>query len=387
MLYLNKNRTRLTPMKQGELEYEYYDTSARPPFAVYRELVNGWIANLPERDRDEIIARFRSKSISYGATLSELMLHEAILGQGFATELHPQGSHPSNRLDFKVFGPGGKVVALVEATSIALAKETIAHNNREARIYNAVDAIELPAGWRLSYRLQVAGLDSPPTGPLRRDIKQWAQEVAASNDASTLHKRIFIAGDWEIELTLLGGFDPESDDRRAIAGAMGQIRLLEPHYKIRHALELKGDKYGALDAPYLIVIADCRDELPGNEHNAISLLEAVFGTESVKFVLQANGETVTREERLHDGYWGIEGAAKNANVSAVMLLPKPNLWHLRDERHQPIIVHNPWATHPWPRDVFPLPSFNIDEAGSISLTSGKSFADLIGLPEEWPPEG
>jgi hypothetical protein len=199
--------------------------------------------------------------------------------------------------------------------------------------------------------------------------------------------RIFSAGDWRIELTLLGGFDPASEDERAIRGALGQIRLLRPHLKIRQAVAGKGDKYGALNAPYLVVVADCKDELAGGEHNAGALLEAMFGSEVTRFQRQPNGEMLAREERAADGYWGLNGAARHQNVSGVMIIPKPHLWSLRSERSQPIIVRNPCATYPLPADFLPLPSFNFTDGGEIRLTEGTAFADLVGLLAVWPPEG
>jgi hypothetical protein len=387
MLFETKQRNRLSPMKQGEDEYSYYDASGRPPFAVYRDLVNRWIGRVPQNEQAALVSRFRNKkSASYQATLSELVIHEAILRQGLSAELHPLGGHPTNRLDYKVYTAAKNPLAFVEVTSIAPAEAWVASNNREARIYNAIDGVKLPAGWRLSYSLDRAGTDSPAMGPVCKAIREWATESAAG-DPSETPVRVFEAGEWRIELTLLGGFDPSSDDDRAIAGAFGQIRLLTPHLKIRQAVETKGSKYGQLNAPFLIVVADCKDELGGGPRNAMALLDAMFGSVLTRFVKLENGETICREDRADDGYWGVMGAARHQNVSGVMLIPKPNLWHLRDDRSQPIIVRNPWAAHPLPDDFFPLPSFNIKANGEITLSDGQSLADLLDLPTPWPPEG
>lgn len=80
------------------------------------------------------------KSPSYQATLSELVIHEAILRQALAAEPHPLGAHPSNRLDYRVYTDAANPLAFVEVTSIAPAEAWVASNNREARIYNAIDA-------------------------------------------------------------------------------------------------------------------------------------------------------------------------------------------------------------------------------------------------------
>jgi hypothetical protein len=44
---------------------------------------------------------------------------------------------------------------------------------------------------------------------------------------------------------------------------MGDLRVVNAETEIRQALSTKGKRYGALNAPYLIVIADCKDELVG----------------------------------------------------------------------------------------------------------------------------
>lgn len=168
---------------------------------------------------------------------------------------------------------------------------------------------------------------------------------------------------------------------------MGELRRLTPDRSIRQALQNKGSKYGELNAPYLIVVCDNKDELAGGDHNADALLDAVFGSVITRFVRQNDGRMVGREERQRNGYWGVNGDPRHRGVSGVLLLPRSDLWHLRDERWKPLIVRNPWATHPLSEDLFPLPGFSFLEAGEIVATEGTPFADLIGLPAAWPPEG
>jgi hypothetical protein len=80
MLFDKKKRTRTAPKKPGESEYQFYDSSARPEFQVYRNLVNGWIAELPGSERAETINRFRkSDNLGYQAVLAELAVHAALI--------------------------------------------------------------------------------------------------------------------------------------------------------------------------------------------------------------------------------------------------------------------------------------------------------------------
>lgn len=384
MLFENKQRTRQGPMRPGESEYQYYDTSARPPYAVYRELLNGWIERLPEAERANMVMRFRTES--YACSLAELAVHEALLGQGHTPEPHPLGAHPTNRLDFVVRDDALRVVAYIEVTSINPTKDWVARNNREAAIYNAVDQVTLPAGWRLGYGVERHGQANPNLNALRTQVEQWAAEHEnADSDADLV--RIFEAADWQIGLRLFGGFDPAAQPGRSIVAAMGELRRLTPDRSIRQALQNKGSKYGELNAPYLIVVADNKDELAGGDHNADTLLDAVFGSMVTRFTRQEDGRMIGREERQRNGYWGVNGDPRHRGVSGVLLLPRSGLWHMREEKWKPMIVRNPWARHPLPDDLFPLPGFSFSEAGEIVATDGTPFADLIGLPAEWPPEG
>jgi hypothetical protein len=74
----------VAPKKQGESEFAFYDSSARPEYNQYRELVNGWIEELPEADRAEIISRMqKGDSLQYQAALAELTTHAALRRKGY----------------------------------------------------------------------------------------------------------------------------------------------------------------------------------------------------------------------------------------------------------------------------------------------------------------
>jgi hypothetical protein len=98
-----------------------------------------------------------------------------------------------------------------------------------------------------------------------------------------------------------------------------------------------------------------------------------------------NGEKETKDVRLDDGYWGHADIARHKNVSGVLLLPKPHLWDLRNERWQPLLLRNPWADDPLPANFLPLPGYAVDGDGKLSKTNGTSLADILKLPKVWPP--
>ena len=52
-LFETKERTRTSPKRQGERNYDFYDTSGRNPFVIYRETVEGWLAEFPAYASEE----------------------------------------------------------------------------------------------------------------------------------------------------------------------------------------------------------------------------------------------------------------------------------------------------------------------------------------------
>ncbi len=374
-------------MKPGEGEFAFYDSSARKPYVVYRELVNGWLSEMPEEEQAEMAVRFREgANVQYEAALAELVIHAALRRLGWTIEVHPACPHPTRKPDFLVKDEQGSRLAFVEVTTFGPEVETIKAGKREAAIYSALDSADLPAGWLLGYSVDQYGADSPSLKKLKRDVELWAAEVCG-DDPTQMPRRVFEAGEWRIELTLHGGFKTDKRYERKIGAAMTSVRSLAPHLDLRQALELKGQRYGIVDTPYLIVVADCKDSIPTGDDVSDALLDALFGSPAVIFRRLPDGRTETEETRMNDGYWGRPGGPRNANVSGVLLLPQPNLWKLRDQRWQPLIAHNPFAANPLPKKLLPLPGYAYSEdTDEFGRTEGTLLADILQLPEEWPPE-
>lgn len=387
MLFESKERTRTAPKKPGEDDFSFYDSSGRPEFQVYRDLVNSWIGELPEADRVEAVARLRkSDSLGYQAALAELTIHAALIRRGYRVEIHPACAHPTRRPDFLARDKDGKPLAYVEVTTFGPAFAHVAQSNREATIYNAIDKVKLPAGFRLSYDVVTHGQGSPNVGKLCKDIEAWAA-ASQQDDPEIMPTKLFEAEDWVVEIGLIGGFKKDVPIERSIGGAMGDVRIVSAETKIREALKKKGSRYGEFAAPYVIVVVDCSDELTGGERNAESLIDAAFGTIVTEVTTHEAGERSIADRRLDDGYFGHPDTPRHQNLSAGILLPKPHLWDLRSDRWQPLLLKNPWATHPLPEDFLPLPGYEfMVERDQFEKVDGTWLADILGLPYIWPPE-
>ncbi|MCW5696079.1 MAG: hypothetical protein KIS96_04995 [Bauldia sp.] len=373
-------------MRQGESAFSYYDASARPAMEVYRNLLNYWLSALPPAEEAELVSRLRSTNFgSYAAALSELMVRTALTRAGRAIETHPISPN-GRRPDFWVFdAERPSHGAFVEVTSFNPSGEHIARNNREARLYNAIDSLDL-GGMLVGYDVVQYGESDPRLRDVAGAITGWAADFDES-DPSDPPRKIFAFGDWQIEVMLFGRrkeVDPDAQ-RRTIGAAMGETRWVSGAEEIKGALEVKTRRYGNLGAPYVIAVVDNKGELTGGEANEVELVEALFGDEAYQFPGDDSGEL--RLVRQRNGFFGHGGQARNTNVTAVVLLPRADLWSLRDPKWQPILAVNPWAEFPLPRrDFIPIPFYEMNpERGVYERHPGHSLADLLELPMEWPP--
>jgi hypothetical protein len=184
-LFEDKQRTRTEPKKAGESDFAFYDSSARPEFDTYRALINGWIAELPQTEQAEMIARMKnSDSLVYQAALAELTIHAALIRQGYKVEVHPVSPHPTRRPDFLIKDQDDTPVAYLEVTTFGPTLEDVGMSNREAAIYNAINKTKLPAGHRLSYDAVYRGETSPNTGKVCAEIEKWVRRGRARRPGS-----------------------------------------------------------------------------------------------------------------------------------------------------------------------------------------------------------
>jgi hypothetical protein len=220
LLFEIKHRERTAPKNPGEGDFAFYDSSARKPFVVYRQLVNEWLAEFPQAEQVELIQRLRGGSnVQYQAALAEVVVHAALCRLGYTVEIHPVCPHPRRRPDFLVKDGNGGPLAFIEVTTFGPDLETVGRDNREAAIYNALETVNLPAGWLMGYSVEKHGKASPNLGRLRSEVEAWAAQECGE-DNQHMPNRIFDASDWKIELTLHGGYDKGKGYERKIAAAV-----------------------------------------------------------------------------------------------------------------------------------------------------------------------
>ncbi|UPK17607.1 hypothetical protein [Bradyrhizobium sp. 131] len=379
MLFSERQRTRQEPLKRGEQLFDFYDSCARDGYDPLRALLNGWMAAIREEHRAELISRMQyGGDEAFGATLCELLVATFLMKSGLKLVFHPDVPGSTNHPDFAVVDEAGKTICYVEVTTVNRAVERVKEQNREAVIYNAIDGAKLPEGCVLGYNLVQAGPSSPATKPLVASIEQWARENEERARTSEVAAR-FAAGDWTIEIELYAGGEPGAGSNAIGVASLGGGLIRAPR-DIRAALVKKSRRYGKLDAPYVVVVGDGKEQLFSAETVRSALTEAVFGDERAAIV---NGKPRLDYEK--NGFWNGPNCPQNQHVSGVLLLPKNTVWQLREEKWHPLLAVNPWATLPLPAELKMLPRLE-DDKGRWSRHNGVNFADVLGVPDPWPPE-
>jgi hypothetical protein len=372
-------RSRNEPMRRGENLFDFYNQCTRPGYEEFRFFVNKWIGLLPAPDQVEIVSRMsRGGDRHFQCGIAELLVYAFLCWFDRKVIVHPTIEGSTKHPDFAIVDRDDRVLAYVEVTTVNPANAADAEENREAPIYNAIDRIKLPIGCVFGYDVIHAGASSPPLAGLVRDIEAWVRE-APSEDAEQKITRRFIAGDWEVELDLISGGSIQHS--RAIGIASGGVGWIAPHLDFRGALELKAKRYGELQAPYLIVVADAKGQLFGADEVKDVVTEALLGDEVVHL---REGEDA-KLARKRNGFWRKSRSPRNTHVSGVILFPDIGLWGLRSDQLQPLLAFNPWAVRPLPDFLKVLGHFEADDE-QWKFREGKNFADILGLPTPWPPK-
>jgi hypothetical protein len=150
---------------------------------------------------------------------------------------------------------------------------------------------------------------------------------------------------------------------------------------------LKAQRYGIIDDPFLIVVTDCKVLIIFGDDVEDTLIDTLFGSPAEVFKRMNDGRTLHEQMRESDGFWARQGEARNRNVTGVLLIPKPDLWCLRNRKWQPMMALNPFASNPLLRSILPLGGFAICEAtSSYRWKNGKALADILSLPDYWPTD-
>lgn len=201
-MFDNGVRTRMEPLRAGDNLFKFYDDCGRPGYDEFRRVMNEWLSEMGAQDRQGLWSRFQyGGNREFVASTCELVTHRFLRGVGLSVETHPAVSGTTKRPDFAAKNEQGAIKAYVEVTTVNPSAELVGQMNRENRIYEAIDSVNIPNGSILGYHLVKAGSDSPPLARLVSSVEEWARDnIEAAKHGEAV--RTFDAGQWRIELEL-----------------------------------------------------------------------------------------------------------------------------------------------------------------------------------------
>lgn len=376
------------PKRNSESTFEYLNQSGRPPYAVMRGLLEQWYSRIPDTAKTDLRARFRSSTDSqHQGAFFELYIHELLTCCGLRLEVHPEVPGTAKHPDYVAMRQGERQF-YVEATLALPSREEEAADKRAARVYDALnDKVESP-NFFLAIRIRGAPSTPPPGRKLAKALTGWLRtmdpdvlgEVLRTEGFDGLPSFDWSHDDWELSFLPVAKSPAlrGAPGVRPIGITMPEVQILETHKAIHAAVCNKATRYGSLDLPYLVAVNVVADHV-----DTIDVMNALFGEEYVQIWLKADGWIAQAPGRKRDGAWFGPTGPRNTRVSGVIVLKDLTQWTV----HQaPVLIHNPYATKPFPVDRWPLPQrVPDDQEARLADRPGVDVVDLLRLPQPWPP--
>lgn len=359
------DKTRTNGFPQGEMvsTFEFFNDAAGSAWEPPRALIQEWMNHIEdEKEYSDMVERFRSKDdAQFRGVYLELYLHEVLLKAGYSVTLHPEIPGSSKRPDFLV--SRGNTKFYLEAIVPALSPSEHAQRKRENTVREALDRIS-DENFKIFLIDLKGGKENPQAKKLRRKVEDWLSTLDPEEIKETGFYPVeeFSVDDWSIKVEPWIK-KPESKDTRGIVGSFhsGAERGYEDIYR---GLKTKGkeNKYGELDAPYLIAVGIYIWKDADHFH----IKKALYDT------YESSG-----------GYFGRSEEWKHQNVSGVLIVDQLDPYHFHTNTRTTLWLH-PDAKHPLTEDInIPLTVVRKTEEGFIE-EPGIRATEFFGLNEEWP---
>ena len=357
MLFRDFIRTDPSSKRDSETSFAFYDRSSRPEFSTYRKVLASWLNEMGPAGAAELVAQMSGGGdLGFESGVFELMTHASLMRLGYEVEIHPALKENNNRPDFLVRSAAGAPLAYVEVTTINPEIGDVADRQREGPVFDRLNRVQLPEDMRLGYHVEARGTASPSLKRLAADVESWARTVSAEVRSKGQVERVFKAGDWEIGLRLIANFKPRPGGPQ-IAFRMLRVFSMdtaEPAAALMAALDRKATRYGDLGLPFILVVADRTDRLGYLASDfAANVAGGLFGPDITEHVEYRDGRR-EMQHRRGNGFWCRNARPDHIGVSAVLVFPQADIWKLREERWQPLLVQNPYATRPVPPELGPV---------------------------------
>ncbi|WP_152360328.1 hypothetical protein [Microlunatus speluncae] len=374
-----RDRTDASPSRHNESTAAFLDRVAGGFWDQVRDLVEAWVANVPDAARRDIVGRLRSDDVQHASAFWELYLHETFTRSGFSVTVHPVVPGSARQPDFLV--TRGEEAFYVEAKCLVSTSADGGASARKRALYDALNSMHCP-NFFLQIDVNRIGSADLPTKRLRRKLEGWV--AALDPDSIDVDGTYFESvqpfpwseAGWELEFR---PFPVRADARgragRRPLGIFGPVEAawINDDESLRDALKDKGSAYGDLDLPLVIAINSF-----AFSHDDTDTMNALYGTEQFTISLD-DRDAPPVPSRKPDGYW-LAGSWAHQHVAGVLIGRSV-------AEYRPTALPTFWI-HPEPhKDVVPLPVWRVAEPVIDHIENREPevmISSLFGLPEVWP---
>lgn len=342
-IYDDQDRMDLTPQRNGENSFAYFNRAGGSLWRHSRALHQEWADRLSDREYGEVRAALRADDAQARSAFLELYLHECLVRGGYEVVVHPELGHTSHRPDFLASRDSARV--FIEAIAPGTSRAERAAASRMGTLLAALDEVG-DGNFFLMTTSITSATNSAPARSLRDRIRKWLAHLDPDAvDADDLPARTFEQDGWSVTVEAV----PIKRDKRGNVGrsigiyAHSEAQFIDDGAKLVAALESKANRYGHLDAPFVVAVGTTSFDEDDED-----IFNALYGSVSWMLTGLGRGEKITsRAIRNPDGYFGSPGAWKNRRVSAVLIVDQLSL-------HDPTRARIALWVHPDP--LHPLPN-------------------------------
>jgi hypothetical protein len=377
-IYDDRDRTDLTPQRNGETSFAFFNRAAGSLWRHSRALHQEWADRLSDREYAEVRAALRSDDAQARSAFLELYMHECLVRGGYEVVIHPELGHTPRRPDF--FASRDSTRVFIEAIAPGTSPAERAAANRMSALLAALDQVGDDNFFLMTTSITQAS-NSAPAGKFRDQIRKWLARLDPDAvDTEDLPARTFDQDGWSVTVKAM---PIKRDSRGNVARSIGiyahsEAQVIDDGAKLVAALKSKASSYGHLDAPFVVAVGTTSFDEDDED-----VFNALYGSVSwAPSGLGPGEEIMSRGVRNPDGYFGSPGAWKNRRVSAVLIVDQLSL-HDPTRARVALWVH-PDPLHPLPREPM-FPGVIHEWTGqSTDKREALDARTLLGLADDWP---
>lgn len=370
------------PIKEAEPQAVYLNKSGELYDRNVRLLMEEFISNYPDQEKNKILRLLISKDDSeFTSSYFELILFNLLKRVGSGIEVNPVVDEKGKNPDF-LFEKDSKKV-FIEALSIE--RDIPLKLSEKKRVNPLIDEVNKIKNkeFYLFFRKSGYVKNPPPITKIKKEIADWVGSLDydlinksySKLGSEALPKKIihFEKSKFIFTATPYSSVKDENYKHRLISGLSGAFGWNNTRTKIINSARNKRKKYKNLSHPLILAIniqhyfRSQRDEV-----------QALYGQEAWQVNVQNDDDL--KVTRINNGLWHGKTGVENSKIQGVLFFWGLNPWTI--SKRKPVFYQNPYSedvTH-----FFKEFSLGILEKGNIKYSEGATLGEIFGLEPTWP---